>query len=234
MAGSGRMKNSGADEKPAQGNGGGVIDSQNFNRCAANRSVAGEHGPLSAEMLIPTIPARMKQPDDFMRHRIDAGQVRALVAVAIDAAQRQVFLLRRPAVLLRNDVIHLEIQPRKSLGKLAIFATEPGTPPDRFHEVPLHVRSAGRAPRAERKQRLGLHEFHQPPDVQVFIEKLPLLARHRPAARLRREFIGLMQISVSQLECQNRPRRVRTPRCILNGNRPLKNRVFGIGCCVHA
>ena len=80
----------------------------------------------------------MEQPDDFTRQRINAGEVRPLVAVAVDATQREVFAVAGPAMFLRDDVIDLKIEAGELFREVAILAALRGSLPDQFNELSLH------------------------------------------------------------------------------------------------
>jgi len=56
--------------------------------------------------------------------RIDSGEVRALVQIAIYAGQRQIIQIVSPAMNLRNDVLNVEHRPRRIiLRQVAILAS---------------------------------------------------------------------------------------------------------------
>ena len=185
-------------------------------------------------MFVPTVLPGMEQPDDFARDRINARQVGALVTVAVDATQREVLGVRWSAVFLGDDVINLKVEAGKPLREVAILTAERSSLPDEFHESPLHTKLRGGVPRLERKERLGLHKLNEPADVKIILEVLPFLVGHRAAPGLGGQFIGAAQISVSELEGEDRAGSFRAPRFIVGGDRPFEDSAFGIGYRAHA
>src|SRR5271166_6121013 len=59
-------------------------------------------------MRMPLVSSRMKQPGQPSRDRIDARNVRTLVAIAVDTCERKVLKLVSAAMLFCNDVVCLE------------------------------------------------------------------------------------------------------------------------------
>lgn len=222
-------ENAGPDEKSAQRHSSCIINSQDGDGCAGDWRVTDKHcsGPL--EMFTPVVSPRIEQPDDFASHRVDAGQVGAFVAIAVDAAQGEVFALRRPAVLLRDHMINLKVESRESFRKVAVLTAERSSLPNEFNELSLHLRSRGGALRFERKEGLGFHEFDDAADVKIIFEDLPFFVGHRTAARFRGEFISTAQIGVGKLEGEDGASRFRAPGLIVGGDGPLQNRAFRVG-----
>ena len=64
----------------------------------------------------------MKKQRDLARLGVDAAQVRSLESITEAARQREVLQSRLTAMLSRGDVIEVERQLRKCLGKVAVFA----------------------------------------------------------------------------------------------------------------
>jgi hypothetical protein len=83
-----------------------------------------EDRTLPCEMLGPAILARVKQSHELAGARIQAGDVRAFVAVAVVAGEREVRGDRLAAVLLGDDVIDLKRSFGVCVGQEAVFATE--------------------------------------------------------------------------------------------------------------
>ena len=102
------------DEQSAQGHRGWIIDSQDGNGRTADWRATNEHRLLPLEMFSPHISPWMEQPNDLTNYRVNAGQVCALVAVAVDAAQRKVLALGWAAVLLSDDVVDLKVEDRRN------------------------------------------------------------------------------------------------------------------------
>jgi len=84
------------------------IHVQDADRRPANGCLAAQIDALPFEVIFPPIVSRMKQLRYFVRHRINARQVRALVKIAVDAGQRQIVLVVTAAVNSRNDVLDVK------------------------------------------------------------------------------------------------------------------------------
>lgn len=59
-------------------------------------------------MCAPLLAAGIEKLDDMTSIRIDSGEIRALVQIAIDASQREVCEAISATVLFGKDVFHLE------------------------------------------------------------------------------------------------------------------------------
>jgi len=139
------------DEQSAQGHRGWIIDSQDGNGRTADWRATEEHRILPLEMFSSHISPWMEQPDDLTNYRVNAGQVCALVAVAVDAAQRKVLALGWAAVLLSDDVVDLKIEAGETLREMAVLTSKPSSLTNEFNELPLHVMSRSGVLRFERK-----------------------------------------------------------------------------------
>lgn len=80
---------------------------------------------FQAEVRFPRVPARMVEAHQFTRILIERRQVRTLVAVADDAAQREVVLGVAAAMLSRDDVVDLVRMQRLVLRQPAVLASPP-------------------------------------------------------------------------------------------------------------
>jgi hypothetical protein len=90
----------------------------------------------------PSVAARVKEPDDFVRIGIAARQVRSFAQIALVTGEREVFEIVRAAVLARIDVFDMErMRVVVFLSEAAILATIAGALPHllakggRHHEV---------------------------------------------------------------------------------------------------
>jgi hypothetical protein len=82
-------------------------------------------------VFIPTVFARIKETDDFIRIRVAASKVGAFVKIALLTSQRQILNLIRPAVLARDDVLDVkEMEAVVFLAQAAILTAIASTPPD--------------------------------------------------------------------------------------------------------
>ncbi len=67
------------------------IDFEYLNGSSADRRKTGQNGTLPSEMVIPHILSRMVQPRHRTGLRVDSGDVRALVIIAMKTSQREIF-----------------------------------------------------------------------------------------------------------------------------------------------
>jgi len=77
---------------------------------------------VKAEMTCPAVLARMKQTNDSVGHRINRGDVAALVPIAKCARPRQVLSDGLATVLAGDDVVGLVRLPAVFFMKPAVFA----------------------------------------------------------------------------------------------------------------
>ena len=63
---------------------------------------------LPAKVVLPDIAARVEERRDLASGRVKACEVRAFVAIAVAASQREIVQMRRATVLLSDDVIQVE------------------------------------------------------------------------------------------------------------------------------
>ena len=81
-------------------------------------------------MVNPGITARVEERGHLPGIGVDAGDVGALVQVAMDAGQGEVRRIIGPAVLLRGDVLDVEGREIMLLAEQAVFTAIPGASPD--------------------------------------------------------------------------------------------------------
>ncbi len=95
------------------------------------------------ELFAPTVEARVKEPDDFVRVWIAAGQVWSLVEVALVAGERQIIERIHAAMFARIDVLDMErMGVVMFLPKPAIFTAVPGALPHLLAECQAHQEAA--------------------------------------------------------------------------------------------
>src|SRR5262249_42421196 len=99
---------------------------------------ADEHRPLPGEVLAPPVLTRVVDPSQVAGHRIDAGEVRAFVQVAVGTGQGKVRGLVGPLVLLGDAVIDQGADWQGGLRELAVCTPVPGPPPDSSPEIIRH------------------------------------------------------------------------------------------------
>ena len=92
-------------------------------------------------MLVPLLASWMKQRNDHIRDRVDARQVRPLVAVAVATRESQVFQHGGTTVLLGDDVVELKRQFSERFWETAILAAVTGPDADGFVNRFVHWRA---------------------------------------------------------------------------------------------
>ena len=101
-----------------------LVHCEQRNRRTANRRLPGDERSLYHEVLLPTVYPRVEQLHVLIRFRVDAGQVRSLVSVAVRASQREILETVRAAVLLCSDVLDMERKEgRRRLRQVTVLAT---------------------------------------------------------------------------------------------------------------
>ena len=121
-----------------------VVHLQHRNGRTTGGSQADQKCPLPAEVILPSILARVKQSHNLSVGGINSRQVRSLVLVTSHASQREVCLDGRPAMLSRDDMLDLK---RRQCNP-SVFAPLTGSPTDKFCQRLVHARSG--------RRRLGL------------------------------------------------------------------------------
>ena len=98
------------------------IDAQDGDRCPPDRSSPYEDGSVPDEVLLPSISTGVIQTCHLLCLRVDPGDIRPFVGVAVEAGQTEILSRCRTGVLLRNDMIDRVRQYGEPLRKLAVFA----------------------------------------------------------------------------------------------------------------
>jgi hypothetical protein len=99
-----------------------IIHAQQFGCCSTRRSSTNNRPLLQFEMLIPNVAARIEQPHNLTRHRINRCKVWAFVAIAAIARQRQIRRIVVSCMLLGNNMLDVERRFADALGQSAILA----------------------------------------------------------------------------------------------------------------
>lgn len=128
-------------QEPAYRNGICPVDLQQMNRCTSRRRLGNQSSTIPGEMLVPLLPSWMKQRNDLIRDRVDARQVRPLVAVAVAARESQVFQHGGTTVLLGDDVVELKRQFSERFRETTILAAVTGPDADGFVNRFVHWRA---------------------------------------------------------------------------------------------
>jgi len=126
------MKDAFLHQEPAYGDGIRPVDLQQMNRRTSGRRLSNQSSTIPGEMLVPLLPSWMKQRDDLIGDRVDARQVRSLVAVAVATRESQVFQYGGTTVLLGDDVVELERQFSERFWETTILAAVTGPDADGF------------------------------------------------------------------------------------------------------
>ena len=85
-----------------------IIDREHLNRDPANCRSCDHLGSGPREVLGPLVLPRVEQPHDLPGNRIASGNIRALVPIAVQASQGEIFETGGPPMLLRHDVIDMK------------------------------------------------------------------------------------------------------------------------------
>lgn len=75
---------------------------------AAHVGLSGQNNTIPRKMLFPLLLTGMKQPSKLTCCRVDAGQIRAFVQIAVDARQSQVVFAVGTAMLCGDDVLDMK------------------------------------------------------------------------------------------------------------------------------
>ncbi len=105
----------------------GEVDAQNINGRSSNGCDADKHRTVPLEMLTPNVLTRMKKRRQFVRFRIESGDVRSLVRIAVGAGQAEIGGRSQSVVFLRANMVHLMRQNRTRLRKLTVLASSLGS-----------------------------------------------------------------------------------------------------------
>lgn len=100
-----------------------VIDVEHRDGDSADGSPADKVGASPAKMPMPLMAPRVEEPRELARPWVNAGDVRALVAVVVEAGEGQITAERGAVMLDGDDVVDLERRIVVILGNVAVFAT---------------------------------------------------------------------------------------------------------------
>src|SRR5271166_337712 len=141
-----------------------VVDVEQGDGDAADRSAADQICPLPAKMPCPLVTARVKQTCKLTRLLISPADIRTFELVAAEATEGEVAGDGRPLVFPGDDVVDLERSFVELLGQLAIFAAAMCPLPYLPDERRFHAGSGGDAFLgfdAKRAARLGFEDGKQ-------------------------------------------------------------------------
>jgi hypothetical protein len=125
-------------------------------------------------MAWPRLPARIEQRCKFPRIGVAAGDVRSLGTVAEEAGQGEVILGRWSIVLFCDDVVNLERDGGKGLGKVAVFAAFLCPLPHQGNKRPVHGRSMAMVGLPDSAEGLGPQKIEFEADLAVVLQFLQL------------------------------------------------------------
>lgn len=117
-----------------------MVDREDLNRRPTDIGSTDKKRPMPAKMLAPIIVPRMKQPRELPCVGINSSQIRALVAVAPQASQRQILKSTGTAMLPGDDMVDRESPHMSSLGHSTVFACLSGSTPDVLDQGHVHAR----------------------------------------------------------------------------------------------
>jgi hypothetical protein len=114
------------------------IHIQHPDSCASDRCLTAEDSTAPVKMLVPSIQTRVKQASHRTGRGVHTCNIGALVVIAVKAGKSEIFGGCRPAVLFRNDVVHLVPGVGEHLWHLAVFTTDSGTFQDQLPQSAIH------------------------------------------------------------------------------------------------
>jgi hypothetical protein len=103
-----------------------LVDAKQVGGGASDGRAADEFAALVAEVIRPFMAAGVEQRRELAGQRVEAGDIRAFVDVAVIAGKGKVARDRAAAMLAGDDVIELEGDTAPGLRKAAIFAAAVG------------------------------------------------------------------------------------------------------------
>lgn len=123
-----------------------IIHVQELDSCAPlSRQPADGSVRRRREMLSPRVASGMVQRHDKVGLGVDRCDVRALLQVATNAAETQVFDLVRSTMLFPDDVVDLMGQDRRVLGNPAILTCPLSAPPNQLSCIARELHDAARS-----------------------------------------------------------------------------------------
>jgi hypothetical protein len=99
------------------------INSEHFNRCPADRSLAFKNSTSPTKMFLPHLISGMEQRGKFIRERVMTSYIWTFGSSAVSAREAEVFQSRSATMLFRANVIHLMGQDRVRPMKLTVLTT---------------------------------------------------------------------------------------------------------------
>lgn len=103
-----------------------------------DRGESDDAGAIDLEMASPIVSAWVEERNEYAILRIDAGEVRSLVAMTMDAGKRKIFEVVAAQMLPCADVLDVVPRLRMRLWKSARLASFPGPLPDEGTNRGIH------------------------------------------------------------------------------------------------
>ena len=115
-----------------------MVDGEHANRGTTDRGPTKQSRTVPVEVPRPRMTPGMKQSRVLARQRVDAGEIRAFVAIAPETGQSQIAGERPAFVSGGDDVVDLERQLIEPLSDPTVFAGIVRPPPDQSFERSFH------------------------------------------------------------------------------------------------
>lgn len=109
-----------------------MIHPQDIDRCAADGREPENLRAIPREAVVPCIVPRMKQTGVLSGLRVNPGEIRSFVGVAIEAGEGEILVDRLASMLPGDDVINPKRQLCECTGIPAILAAVSCALPDPF------------------------------------------------------------------------------------------------------
>lgn len=100
-----------------------MVDIEHLNRDATDCGSSNKPRPAPAEMIVPKVATRMKEPRELTRLSVQPGKIWAFAPIAPRASDGEIVELRLAEVLLGDDVIDLECPRVRCLRETAILTS---------------------------------------------------------------------------------------------------------------
>jgi len=176
----------------------------------------------------PDVASRMEQANDFAAIRINAGNVRTLKPIAMDASKGKIITGGGSAVLSSNNVIYLERRRVEFRRQLAILTACSCSLPNLADEICVQfARLLSRT--LQGASPLGLHDSEKVPDVDVAVEFGLIFAGEVTLTSQIGQLVHASRVAIAEANRQQVFSRTARQFLLLDLDEPGQDRRFSIG-----